>query len=747
MTHAALKPEEIVAQSEAHIDDYLFRGGPDTEKEDIELGEKFGVGEVVRAAWANAKEIEEAWVDHATESPPSVEERKSSSFLPGVQPLVEKPVGEKPMEVVGPKPSPGSTLGQSKPWIRRFPKPNVGPQAKPELEQGKAIEAAIAGIKQKPSFKVTLLTADETKKRIAELAEIFEGDPSEERLRYNTRKAEIAEELAVTPMDVHRAVQKWIKDEKEEKKELTQAQKVVSLALDQKVQLWVDPSDRAAYVSVIVGKHCESYRLGDRWSEDWLRAEYGRRHWVEIESGGVMRRVPAVLSTAVLNEGLATMKAMAGNRQQIIPALRVGSVPGEVWLDLGTDDWELVRVTKNGWTIVGEGIPEVRFVRKPGMWPLPIPVKGGNIRELRGFLNTRDEEFVLDVGWLLGAMRVAGSYSPMCLCGSADAAKTTGLRVRQRLIDPSFIDVRPFKTVDDMFIAAFHCWIPAFDNISKIPEDISDAVAMIATGSGYGKRQLRTDADQFMIRVARPMLLAGIPNDLADRDDLASRTIVLELPALADEDVKFEEEFWSEFEEARPRILGALLDGVVGALRGYQQVDLGGYGRIRMAEFARWAEAGCRALGFRDGEFLDAYVKNQARAMQLAFNNDPLAQAVALLVEQCGGRWAGNTKPLYSALERAAMKGGKSDLLDAEGWPANASWLGRDLRKSAAVLRKVCGIEIKFDLDLRKTGEGDKDGLEIIKRTKPVESKPIQIVSAANKVAPIRTKVPSWRRF
>jgi len=242
MTHAALKPEEIVAQSEAHIDDYLFRGGPDTEKEDIELGEKFGVGEVVRAAWANAKEIEEAWVDHATESPPSVEERKSSSFLPGVQPLVEKPVGEKPMEVVGPKPSPGSTLGQSKPWIRRFPKPNVGPQAKPELEQGKAIEAAIAGIKQKPSFKVTLLTADETKKRIAELAEIFEGDPSEERLRYNTRKAEIAEELAVTPMDVHRAVQKWIKDEKEEKKELTQAQKVVSLALDQKVQLWVDPS-------------------------------------------------------------------------------------------------------------------------------------------------------------------------------------------------------------------------------------------------------------------------------------------------------------------------------------------------------------------------------------------------------------------------------------------------------------------------------------------------------------------------
>ena len=96
------------------IDDYLFRGGPDTEKEDIQLAEKFGVGEVVRAAWANAKEIEEAWVDHAAQSPPGAEERKPSSFLPVVQPPVEAVV-EKPIEVVEPKPSPNPNLGQAKP--------------------------------------------------------------------------------------------------------------------------------------------------------------------------------------------------------------------------------------------------------------------------------------------------------------------------------------------------------------------------------------------------------------------------------------------------------------------------------------------------------------------------------------------------------------------------------------------------------------------------------------------------------
>ena len=140
MTHAALKPEEIVAQSEAHIDDYLFRGGPDTEKEDIKLGEKFGVGEVVRAAWANAKEIEEAWVDRATESPPSVEEAKPSSFLPAVQPTVDKTV-----EVVKPR----RDLAQGSAWRREFKaaapatKPKPQEPAPPPEEEGQPRKAAV----------------------------------------------------------------------------------------------------------------------------------------------------------------------------------------------------------------------------------------------------------------------------------------------------------------------------------------------------------------------------------------------------------------------------------------------------------------------------------------------------------------------------------------------------------------------------------------------------------------------------
>jgi hypothetical protein len=52
-------------------------------------------------------------------------------------------------------------------------------------------------------------------------------------------------------------------------------------------------------------------------------------------------------------------------------------------------------------------------------------------------------------------------------------------------------------------------------------------------------------------------------------------------------------------------------------------------------------------------------------------------------------------------------------------WPKIDTWLGRDIRRSEAALKKVAGIEIEFNIDLRPTDEGDKDGLEIRRRWAP----------------------------
>jgi hypothetical protein len=208
-------------------------------------------------------------------------------------------------------------------------------------------------------------------------------------------------------MDVHRALIALIEDDKRNKKPaLNQSQKVVALTLDTRmIQLWVDPMDQAAHASVMVNGHCENYRVDESGFESWVRAEYGRRHWVEMAGC----RVPAVPNTTAIGEGVATIRARAqASGLKITPALRVGGDGKEFWLDLGTHDWELVKITPEGWQIVTNGVPgRVRFIRRPGMLPLPIPLKGGSIQALKPFYNVTDD-FVLCVGWLLGALRPIG---------------------------------------------------------------------------------------------------------------------------------------------------------------------------------------------------------------------------------------------------------------------------------------------------------------------------------------------------
>ena len=52
------------------------------------------------------------------------------------------------------------------------------------------------------------------------------------------------------------------------------------------------------------------------------------------------------------------------------------------------------------------------------MLSLPTPERGGSIEEFRPFLNLRtDDDFVLIVSWLLGALRARGPYPVLNLYG------------------------------------------------------------------------------------------------------------------------------------------------------------------------------------------------------------------------------------------------------------------------------------------------------------------------------------------
>ena len=77
--------------------------------------------------------------------------------------------------------------------------------------------------------------------------------------------------------------------------------------------------------------------------------------------------------------------------------------------------------------------------------------------------------------------------------------------------------------------------------------------------------QLYTDDEEHTFTVRRPVIFNGIPGDLTERSDLASRTIKLEIPRITKRRTKSDLE--REFEAIWPGVFGALLNGLVGGLR------------------------------------------------------------------------------------------------------------------------------------------------------------------------------------
>ena len=125
--------------------------------------------------------------------------------------------------------------------------------------------------------------------------------------------------------------------------------------------------------------------------------------------------------------------------------LRVAQHEQSVIIDLCDSDWQVVEITKDGWTVRSQS--HVHFRRVKGMLPLPIPTQGGNLDELQHLVNVRDvSDLKLIVGWLVGALHPAGPYPILVIHGEQGSAKSTLEKILRRLIDPHTI---PFRSEID----------------------------------------------------------------------------------------------------------------------------------------------------------------------------------------------------------------------------------------------------------------------------------------------------------
>lgn len=182
---------------------------------------------------------------------------------------------------------------------------------------------------------------------------------------------------------------------------------------------------------------------------------------------------------------------------------------------------------------------------------------------------------MLIVAWPLAALRAGGPYPLLAISGEQGSVKCVLSKLLKALIDPNAAPVRSLSRQErELMIAANNGYLLAFDNLSGLPNWLSDALCRLATGGSFAARQLYTDNEEILFEAARPILLNSI-EEVVSRPDLADRAIFLTLAPVGETQRRPGSELWREFEIAQPRILGVLLEAVVHGLRAMSDVHLG----------------------------------------------------------------------------------------------------------------------------------------------------------------------------
>jgi putative DNA primase/helicase len=472
----------------------------------------------------------------------------------------------------------------------------------------------------------------------------------------------------------------------------SQSVRLVALVEQGKGELFHD-TNRVAYVSLETDGHVQTCLLDSQEFKEWLRY---RLH----ATAGL------IPSDQAVDDAVKTLRGKAlyeGRMQEV--HVRIASHDGKVYLDLGDDTWRAVEVDDHGWRLVDR--PPVRFWRPRGMLDLPEPEQPSSVdearkslKEIRDILNVGGEDTSrLILGWLLGVFMPNGPYPILLLFGEQGAGKSTTARGLRFLVDPHSTPLRSAPNSEqDLSIAARNNRVLAFDNLSYIRPNLSDALSRISTGGGFGTRKLYSNDDEVLIAIARPVLINSIVAGLISRPDLLDRTLTVELPTI-EQHRRPEGEIWPELAKARPRILGALLSALSAGLRERDRVKL--VGSPRMMDFVMWVEACAEYLGWQRGDFTNAYAQQQEQSSTEAVQLWPVFQPLQDVLGRHKGEWEGTVGELLTEL--TGTRYGRHQAAPSD-WPRSARKLSADLNRFAPALRRM-GIVVKIE---RKGREGRK---------------------------------------
>jgi hypothetical protein len=355
-------------------------------------------------------------------------------------------------------------------------------------------------------------------------------------------------------------------------------------------------------------------------------------------------------------------------------ALRVADSHGALWLDLGDDTGELVKITPKGWLIVSEA--PVLHRRTALTAALPRPAIGGNLSALWSLLNIAAADRPVLVAFLVATLMPNMPHPILLLTGEQGTGKSTAAKIIASVVDASTVQLRkPPRDLDSWTTAAVGSHVVAVDNLSTLPDWLSDALCRASTGDGDVRRRLYTDGDLHVISFRRVVILNGI--DLgAVRDDLADRLVTVDLHRIEESARARDDDLTQRWQAAAPLILGGLLDLTVRVLAILPSVHI--ERSPRMADFAHVLAAVDQIAGTEGLARYRALAGDLARD---AVTSDPVLLALTSTIST---PWEGVALDLLTAVTATL-----GDSRPPKGWPSGARALTTLLKRRAPSLRRL----------------------------------------------------------
>jgi hypothetical protein len=309
------------------------------------------------------------------------------------------------------------------------------------------------------------------------------------------------------------------------------------------------------------------------------------RHWLvrafREQTGSIIKG--SEVSDAVLN-------LTACYTANVTTYRRITRLGDAIYIDT-LNEGKVVRIASDGWQIL-DGCPDgLVFETRKGMGKPALPRRGGSLDDLWEFINIREEDREVYLCFLLASLAGRKPYPILLGSGQEGSAKTTILNFTVALIDPciraSGKDVP--DTRRDLAIQARNRHLIAYDNVSRLSGDMSDAYCRLSTGAGFTVRGLYKDDEEMVFGGANPVLFNGIP-ELGDKSDFLSRSIRVRLPKIPPNRRKTEGYLEERWQELGPGILGALYDLIANGLKHEASVEVDGRAP-RMMDNYQWFRA------------------------------------------------------------------------------------------------------------------------------------------------------------